>query len=131
MNKLCFWESLKNLDMLWSLPNQTEAVPPYHTDVPESVRLYSRDQETWRVITTTENKGVELVWQYISQVSEGIVCLLVAHTQIYHYLYTRSMQNMFGTSAARWQYSEDHSAWCLLTDSYLTSVTPSETNVVY
>ena len=54
-------------------------------------------------------QGVELVWQYISQVCEGIVSSLVAHTtQIYHYLYTlmtRSMQNMFGTSAARRQHS--------------------------
>ena len=50
----------------------------------EGVRLYS--QETLRVVT--ENRGVELVGQYISQVvSEGIVCSLVAHTQIHHYLY--------------------------------------------
>ena len=34
----------------------------------EDVRLYS--QETWRVVT--ENRGVELVGQYISQVVRGL-----------------------------------------------------------
>ena len=67
MNKLCLYiESLKTFRHVMIF---TETVPPY-TDVAEGVRLYS--QETWRVVT--ENRGVELVGQYISQVSEGTVC---------------------------------------------------------
>ena len=43
--------------------------------VAEDVKLY-----TWRMVT--ENRGVELVGQYISQVSEGIVCSLQTSNRV-------------------------------------------------